>query len=434
MDYFRLPAVTAITGYLSFIMILLSIVSGLSSDFPPLYAGLFAWLAALIMFHTFSLVLQLQILLLITLGLVGIAFSTPAIGNRSLITHALSINHSLLAMLAAVSFLRLITQPCSTDDENLPHGKRGFIRTILGVHFFGAIINLSAVLIVADRLSQRKPLKLFQGTTLSRGFSLAALWSPFFAAMGIALTNAPEANLLELSIRGFPVAMIGLLISSIGLKSAQKNAPVEGYPWQFKSLWLPGLLAIAIITAHTFFPLTPILTLITVFSLGITYISLTIRHGSNSLTYISDYITTGLPRILGELTLFMAAGILVVGISSQLDTYQYNLPPMQFGAIEASILLCGILILSIIGLHPLITISTAGVLLLPVELNPDLLGMTFLMGWALGVTASPLSAINLIMQSRYGLHSWQIIRSNFTYVSLMLIIDIIALNLYFNDY
>ncbi len=432
MNSERLHASGAIAGYLLFAMILMSIINGLSSSVSAFYAGILAWLAGLIMFRRFSPVLQMQIIAMIVIGLICIMSSTMNKGVSTAIIQAVSVNHHLIAMLAAVSFLRLITQARGEESEVLPNGRVGFIRTLLGVHFFSAIINMSSIVIVADRLSKKNALHLFQGVTLSRGFSLAALWSPFFAAMGVAITNAPGADIAELSLHGFPVAMVGLLASTLGFRAeTEREGGTEGYPWNFKSLWLPAFLALAIIIAHSLFPLTSILTLIAIFSLCITAITLVLTHKNSAARYFNQYITNVFPRILGELTLFMAAGVLVVGITSLVESYQFNIHIMEFGATQASVLLIVILLLSLIGIHPLISISTASALLPISKIDPNLLAMTFLMGWGGGIVSSPLSAINLIMQGRYGLSIRQLISKNFTFLCVMVVIDIIAMHIYY---
>ena len=65
-------------------------------------------------------------------------------------------NIALISMLVAVSFLGLVSQPDLTEGEKLPTGKRSILGTLLGVHFFGAVINLSALFILGDRMSQRR--------------------------------------------------------------------------------------------------------------------------------------------------------------------------------------------------------------------------------------------------------------------------------------
>jgi hypothetical protein len=428
----RTDLITTIAGWLLFGMILLSIGSGLYTDFSPLYSAICAGFAALLTFHRISHLQKIQIALMTLIGLSAIVYAARNGGTVELLKQALSTNHALLAMLAAVSFLRLIADPETGERSALPNGIQGFFRTLLGVHFFGAVINLSAVLIVGDRLSQKKPLANFQGVTLSRGFSLAALWSPFFAAMGIALTHAPGANLVELSSHGFPIALIGLLISMIGLKSAQQIAPFEGFPWNFSSLWLPALLAVAIMIAHSFYPATSILTLIALFALSITFLKLSLKRQKTSLRNLpGHFIPHQLPRISGELTLFMAAGVLAVGISALLDAHDYAIPLDHFHTNQASLLLLTIVFLALCGIHPIISISATSSILIPIAKDLNLLGITFLMGWSLGVTASPLSAIHLTMQSRYGLSARRLLISNLPYVGLMLIINILALYFYY---
>lgn len=135
MNSERLHASGAIAGYLLFAMILMSIINGLSSSVSAFYAGILAWLAGLIMFRRFSPVLQMQIIAMIVIGLICIMSSTVNKGVSTAIIQAVSVNHHLIAMLAAVSFLRLITQARGEESEVLPNGRVGFIRTLLGVHF-----------------------------------------------------------------------------------------------------------------------------------------------------------------------------------------------------------------------------------------------------------------------------------------------------------
>jgi hypothetical protein len=82
-----------------------------------------------------------------------------------------------------VQFLQLVAIPKDEVNEELPTGKKAFIRTYLGVHFFGSVINLSSILLVADRLVSRNPLSQQQQVLLTRAFSSAANWSPFFCSI-----------------------------------------------------------------------------------------------------------------------------------------------------------------------------------------------------------------------------------------------------------
>lgn len=75
------------------------------------------------------------------------------------------------------------------------------MRTALATHVLGAIVNIGAVGIVADHLRGRSALRLADAALVSRSFSAAAFWSPFWAAAAAATTLVPGANSLVLSAR-----------------------------------------------------------------------------------------------------------------------------------------------------------------------------------------------------------------------------------------
>jgi len=78
--------------------------------------------------------------------------------------------------------------------------------------------------------------------------------------------------------------------------------------------------------------------------------------------------------------------------------------------------------LAVLGIHPLISIATASGVIGAVA-DPNLLALTFLMTWALGVAASPLSGMHMAMQGRYGVPAHRFVRWNGRYVLMMLLVD-----------
>ncbi|MEA3350926.1 MAG: hypothetical protein U9Q82_09920, partial [Chloroflexota bacterium] len=87
-------------------------------------------------------------------------------------------NVFVVAMLVGVSFITLIGKQGSKGASgSRVTGAGGVLRTWLGVHFLGTILNLSTVLMVGDKLARRGPLKMPQLLALNRGLSSAALWS-----------------------------------------------------------------------------------------------------------------------------------------------------------------------------------------------------------------------------------------------------------------
>ena len=145
---------------------------------------------------------------------------------------------------------------------------------------------------------------------------------------------------------------------------------------------------------------------------------------------VVGHVREGLPRMSGEVLLFLAAGVLAAGIASAVLGAGWTLDLIEFGATQASLLLLLMVALSVAGVHPVISIATAHGLLAPLAPDPNLMGVTYLMTWAQGVAISPLSGMHLGMQGRFGIDSRGFLRWNGSYTLAMLVLDAAALHLY----
>lgn len=245
----------ALTGWLLFAAALSSIAGALSGLVPPQVPGALAWAAGLLLFRRLGGLQRIQVLLMLSVGAAGLL--QAAYQGELLIygAQALANSQVLIAMLVAVGFLRLVAVPAaagnstgntghtdSTNPVSLPRGRAALWKTLLGTHLFGAAINFSALTIIGDRLHSAHPLQPLQAIALSRGFSLAALWSPFFVAMGIALTLAPGSSLLPMSLGGLSVALPALLLAGYCLARRKESPDFAGYPIQPEALRIPLVL------------------------------------------------------------------------------------------------------------------------------------------------------------------------------------------------
>jgi hypothetical protein len=426
----ELPAIHP-AGWLLLAAILLSIGHGLGLGLgvPAAWPGVAFWAAGLLLASRVAGLQRTQTLLMLLVGVAGLIFAAVA-GAGVQLDKALASNQALLAMLTAVSFLRLISLPEVAGDERDPRGRSALWRTLLGVHLFGSVINLSAVMILGDRQSRAQAMTPLQAVVLSRGFALAAHWSPFFAAMGVALSNAPGAQLVVLSAVGLPLALLGLAVSGWRLSRWTDAAVYRGYPLHFEALWVPALLAALVMLAHGLWPAVPILTFISGLALGLTLLVLLVRHGAAAPARLVGHVREGLPRMSGELALFLAAGVLAAGIASAVDGSGWSLQLAHFGATQASLLLVLMVGLSAAGVHPVISIASAHGILAPLAPDPNLMGITYLMTWAAGVSASPLSGMHLAMQGRFGIDARGFLRWNGGFVLFMLLADILVLHLF----
>lgn len=416
-------------GWLLLGAIMASLAHGLGFGLPAAVAGAAFWLAGLLLAGRVSGLQRTQTLLMFVIGIAGLLYAASS-GGRAQWERALSTNQALLAMLAGVSFLRLVSLPEADVGEPDPRGRAALWRTLFGVHLFGAVINLSAVMIFGDRQTRRRPMTPLQASVLSRGFALAALWSPFFAAMGIALSNAPGAQLTTLSMVGLPLAMFGLLVAAWQLSRWPEAADFVGYPMHYRALWIPGLLAALVMMVHHWIPAVPILSLISALALALTVAVLLIRRPDDAVRRLVAHVQSGLPRMSGELLLFLAAGVLAAGIASVVQTSGWTLDLMEFGATEASVLLLLAVAVSAAGVHPVISIATAHGVLAPLAPDPNLMGITYLMIWAAGVSSSPFSGMHLAMHGRFGIDSRGFLRWNGGFTLFMVTVDVLILHLY----
>ena len=412
-----------------FAAIVCSVSHGFGVPLPPTLAGGLFWLAGLLLANRLAGMQRLQVLLMLAVGGVGLSYAAWK-GSELPLASAFANNQALLAMLAGVTFLRLVSLPEVDAGEPDPRGRGALWRTLFGVHLFGSVINLSAVMILGDRLSRRAPMTPLQAVVLSRGFALASHWSPFFAAMGIALGNAPGADWKTLSLAGLPLAALGLVYSGWRLGRSPGVSAFVGYPTHFSALWIPALLAATVLTAHQLLPAVPILTLISAGSVGLTLVVLVLRQPASAARRFALHVSEGLPRMSGELALFLAAGVLAAGISSLVTASGWRLDIAAVGATEASVLLLIMVALSVAGVHPVISIATVSGIIAPLSPDPNLMGVTYLMTWAAGVSSSPFSGMHLAMQGRFHVNALRFLRWNGGYNLVMLAVYVAWLHLF----
>ena len=412
-------------GWLLLVTVIAAVGHTFLPGFPKLLSGIAAWSAGFLLWPDIPRQTRRQVTVLLVIGICGIGWGY-ARGAEADWRMIVASNALLLAMLAAVSFLRLITRPDTEGDGPLPTGRRAVWSTLLGVHLFGAVINLSSVFIMGDRIGRSHRLSRAQTVVLTRGFSAAAFWSPFFAAMAAAMTYAPGASLPQIWLMGVPLATAALLITALGCRD---QAGFTGYPMHPSALALPGLLALAVLVLHQWRSDWHILGVICLLAPTLSVLTVVLRRDAPWLR-LHQHITGNLPGMQNELCLFLAAGVMAAGLNALFAGFGDWLPFDRFGGLEASLLLLFMVATSMLGVHPVINIAAMGTLLAPLEPPGTLLAMTFLSAWAIGVASSPFSGINLSLQGRYAQGTLDSLKWNGAYSLVMLLLSIAALNLY----
>lgn len=416
----------AAIGLLVLFSLLCVMGRGLGIQIPVLIAVAGYALAVFLCWPGLSSRNQKQCLFLVSVGLVLIGFGLSA-GQQFSLETMISGNLSLVSMLVAVSFLGLVSAPAVDSARKLPQGTKALRGTLIGVHLLGSVINVSSIFILGDRMSSKKPLTREQTIALTRGFSAAAFWSPFFAAMGVAYTYAPDAELSTILMVGIPLGIIAVAITYFDLARHESVEEFVGYPIHYSSMWLPLLLALCVFGVRYREPDFPILTLITLISPSITLLVLLAKR-DKTITRLRNHTRDRLPTMGNELALFLAAGVFSYGLRLIILSGDGSwLPFDTFGPAEASLSLGAALVAALLGFHPIITIALMGPLLLP--LNPDhtMLAVVFLAIWALGAAVGPLSGLNLAVQGRFGIEAVSIMRWNLGFCFIMFLVTSAAL-------
>ncbi|MGE5524128.1 MAG: hypothetical protein ACM3SS_10460 [Rhodospirillaceae bacterium] len=430
-DPTRMPLRNAAAAWLLVSVVVLSVVGSLIPRFPGWINGVIAWSACACLWPRLSRRQAIVVMLLVAFGLAGIAAGISH-GESGLVDKALAQNTPLIGMLIAVSFLQLISVARSSGDAVLSKGKLALARTLIGVHLFGAVINFSAVAIFADRLTARTRLTLPQAMALSQAFIVGAVWSPFYGAMAVALTIAPNASLGLLMAVGAPVAAIGLCVSWLMLSSARygRAEGFEGYPLHLESLWVPAVLAAGVLVIHEYRPGWSVLAVIAALAPLVTVGTLLVRDGSGTWPALHRLITIRLPEMGGETSLFLSAGVLAAGIAGFIAALDIGVPFERYGWAEASMTFIVTNLFAWIGFHPVILASVIGPWLAPVNPDPNLVAMTFLMSWGVALTACPMSNSILALHGRYGVPFATLLARNRLYSVLLTVVCVAVMFFY----
>lgn len=412
-----------IAGILIFMSLILSILSYFFSSSILVYSGLCAYLALILLFKYIPKKKLLYLLILASIFLYIISLYNK---NEIDFYKALSINQYLISLLIAVGFLKLIASIKTKKIKQLPQGKNSFLKTYLGIHLFGSVINLSSLIIVADKLYKKNALSKLQILVLTRAFASDAFWSPFFVAFAAVSVYAPTLKANIIIISGLFLAFLAFLISFYDASKNYDLKEFRGYPMHFDSLFLPFSLALCVLLTKYYYEDLKVIVLISLYSLVLTLLVLMFKNKvKKALKIFRNHIYEELPKMQMELALFLLAGTFAVLVVSVLPVFNLSSSSFVFDGFAASILLLLFIILSFLGIHPIITIAIIADYL--AHVNHTLLALTFLMAWSVTVSTSPFSGLNLTLQARYDIKALDILKVNIFYCLRMYLICVIVL-------
>ena len=415
----------AFPGMMISAMFVCSIAHGLVPAFPRETGVLAAWVAGCAVWGRLPRRARAQAGLMLGIGLAcivavaarGVDVEWSDMAGRSL---------PILTLLAGIAFLRLVyrAEVGGGDGSAAPRGAGAYLRTMAGVHLFGAVINISALVVFADRLARSAPLARREVAVLGRSYSMVAYYSPFIGGVALALGLVPGVHYPLLALAGVVLACIGFLVIIVlgHLEEGDTLAEFHGYPFRLESLWLPFVLVGSVAAVHWIWPSLSVLLVVALLAPLLVAMALAMRSGVAGATrVVARFAVTELPGMSGELTLFLAAGVLGAGLTGVVSAYPSMAPAFTLTTMNATVALTGIVVLAMAGVHPLVSVTTLVAVTLPASPDPNLLAAVCVMGWGIGSVAGPYSGINLVLAARCGVSSWVFPRWNAVYCAIMVL-------------
>ena len=406
-------------------MLAASVAHGLAPAFPREVGVLAAWLAGCAVWRRLPRRAQLQVGLMIGIGLACIAVAAARgvdvewgdVTGRSL---------PILTLLAGVAFLRLVyvADAARRAGTAAPRGLGAYLRTMAGVHLFGAVINVSALVVFTERLARTAPLARREVALLGRSYSMVAYYSPFIGGVALALGLVPGVRFTEMVLAGVALSVVGfLVIVCLGrLEEGEGISDFRGYPFRLESLWLPFALVGSVAAVHWMWPSLSVLLLVALLAPPLAIGVQAVRSGvTGAARTVARFALAELPGMSGELTLFLAAGVLGGGLTSLVAAYPAIVPAFTLSAATGTVAVAGVVACAMAGVHPLVSITTLVAVTLPASPDPTLLAAVCVTGWGIGSAAGPYTGISLVLAARSGMSSWTFPRMNALFCAIMVL-------------
>lgn len=358
--------------------------------------------------------------------LIGAGLTTFSIalirGYSPIPAEMLAVNQALIGMIAAVSFLQLITPQESSTQPRLS-GRAAVWRTTGAVHLLGSVINMTVVSSAGDHLRRDRVLAAPDALLISRAFSSGAFWSPFWAASAAALTYAPGARIPIVFVCGAALACVAIAFSSEStVKLLGKDLQgYQGYALTRRLLQVPVVMVTLIILIHVLAPDFPVAKIVLVCSIAITAVVLYGQDYRGAFRKIAKHVVYHVPKHHGELTLFASAGLLAVGLKAFLSVTPVSLPLGDFGVLEAWFSITIMIALALIGVHPVVSMAALAALAAQMEPDPTLFALAAIIGWGCSIAVGPMSGLLIHLNGRYGVNNLAVVRGNVPYLIFIVI-------------
>lgn len=357
---------------------------------------------------------QLVALLLTLAGILFFAIAASLSNMTVEFSHLLRLNQDLAGMISCVTFLRLIT-PENTQSHNRVKGKAAIFQTAYFTTLIGSVVNIVAVGLVAEEVRRGRKLTVTDASLLANAYASGAFWSPFWVAAAAASQLMPGANTPLYLIFGAAAAIIFVAVATAINIRGRDQTEVQGYTGYQLSwplLRIPLALVGLVLIGHEVLPHASIPKLVIFSALFVTIFGLAFKHGWNTPKVLTQQALLNLSKTKSEVSLFIAAGVFTIGVSAAQSALNLQLPLPEFTAWTAwGMLLLGIL-LSVCGIHPIVSLSIFVGLLAGSSPDPTLFILAMTLCWGLASSAGPVSGITNYMNGQFGVPSLKLVLKN----------------------
>jgi len=344
-----------------------------------------------------------------------------------------------LSMLRLPAYRSRLVRRCGQSMLLQPPSRRYPILS-LGSALFGIILNIGVLNLFAAMIEKSNTLGAAQGRAwvrearqrrmmlaLLRGFSLAPLISPMGIGVAVVLSSLPKVTWLALApyILGAAVLIFlaGWAVDFLtGPQPPANKAPVVApslRPLAQFSVLLLGIVALVFSLAWLLELRLPIAALLGAPTGALIWLAWQRRRlGFGGLPAAASAVHRQLPWLLSpsanEIVVLGAAGYLGHLCVGLVDTQQ--LAPLltvlnPWGAFNAVLAMLMVVGLAQVGVNPIVTVTLLVGLLpqLAIEgLTPALIGASLMVGWALALMSSPMTASMLILSRFTGVPATRI--------------------------
>ena len=408
----------------------------LKKYFPDLslvlrYAGAACvWAAAFFIFQRVSRSVRHQTLTIAGIGAVLIAVAVATGNGEGWFSGVVLGPMNMILLFVSVCFLRLMPHSKKNSDgtrvdSSVWYGRKGMFGSTVAGALLSSVLNVAAVIILGDRISDdgKRKLSPREAVILGRSLYTSTFWSPFFVATTVMMTLFPDMELAHTLPFGLGLSLVCLVLVYVYSALGKISDDERGYPLNFMSLVMPVSLMILVFAGHFLLPKIPVVA-VTAVVCPLAGLLLMPKKGMSAGDVVKK--GAGCIQIDNVLMLYLGVAVLAEGAGLVLRAW----PPVfigdllsHYGVVAAMLMVMLMTALSSLGVHQLITISATAPVILTVfpEVSHSFLALSYLTGWGVSGAFSPFSAANLLATGRYGVEAGMIFRSNLLYLPALLI-------------